>query len=108
MVHWIRYALFFAGVYLTLLEAGDILITGGAGNIGSIVNKKLIHSGYSTIVLDNLTTGNKESVQEGLLIEGDLCDLALLNRIFTTYTIDAVIHLAGSTNVVASLIDPLS
>ncbi len=108
MLHWIRYALFFIGVQLTLLEAGCVLITGGAGNIGSIVNKKLAHSGYTTIVLDNLSTGTKESVQESLFIEGDLSDPALLNRIFATYPIDAVIHLAGSTNVVASLADPLS
>ena len=60
-----------------------ILIAGGAGYIGSHVNKVLNARGYDTLVLDNLSTGHREFVQWGQFIEGDLADCELLERIFT-------------------------
>jgi UDP-glucose 4-epimerase len=83
-----------------------ILIAGGAGYIGSHTNKLLSKSGYDTIVYDNLSTGNRESVKWGRFIEGDLNDLDLLNSIFEKYSIDAVIHFAASAYVGESVVDP--
>jgi UDP-glucose 4-epimerase len=84
-----------------------ILITGGAGFIGSHVNKMLHSGGYTTIVLDNLSTGNRQAVTQGLFIEGDIGDLSLLDRLFTEHSIAAVMHFAASTDVGESVADPL-
>lgn len=84
-----------------------ILVTGGAGYIGSYMNEKLYQSGYDTVVLDNLSEGFPQAVQHGIFIEGDICDSELLNRIFTTHRIDAVMHFASSLSVGESVINPL-
>jgi len=83
-----------------------VLVVGGAGYIGSYVNKLLNISGYETIVLDNLSKGDKRSVTRGAFIEGDLGDIALLQNIFTENQIDAVMHFAAFTNVGESVSDP--
>lgn len=83
-----------------------ILVAGGAGYIGSHTNKLLSESGYDTIVYDNLSTGNLESVKWGRFIEGDLNDLDLLNSVFEKFSIDAVIHFAASAYVGESVVDP--
>lgn len=82
-----------------------ILITGGAGYIGSLVNKMLSDKGYETIVLDNLSCGRREMVVRGSFIEGDFGDEALLDRIFAT-KIDAVMHFAALTSVADSMKEP--
>lgn len=84
-----------------------VLVVGGAGYIGSCVNEQLYQSGYKTIVLDNLSKGHKEAVDHGLFIEGDLGDTQLLDHIFTTYSIDAVMHFAAFLEVGESVKDPL-
>lgn len=84
-----------------------VLVVGGAGFIGSHVNEKLQQNGYETIVLDNLVTGNRKAVINGLFIQGDMGDAALLDHIFTTYHIDAVVHLAGFLLVGESMQNPL-
>ena len=84
-----------------------ILITGGAGYIGSHVNKMLNSAGYKTIVLDNLCTGDRQAVTQGHFIEGDIRDLSLLDRLFTEHSISAVMHFAASTDVGESVVNPL-
>ena len=83
-----------------------ILIVGGAGYIGSHVNKSLNSVGYQTVVLDNLSTGRKELVKWGKLIIGDVGDEKILDEIFTKYKIDVVVHLAGDKSVHESINDP--
>ncbi len=89
------------------LLSQTILVVGGAGFIGSHVNQRLVQSGYQTIVLDNLSRGDERNVKSSLFIEGDIQDTALLDRIFTTYPIDAVMHFAASLEVGESVVEPL-
>jgi UDP-glucose 4-epimerase len=84
-----------------------ILITGGAGFIGSHINEMLYRQGYQTVVLDNLSQGHREAVQHGIFIEGDLADPALLDQIFSQYQIDAVMHFAAFKNISESTKDPI-
>jgi len=88
------------------MKKKTILVAGGAGYIGSHVNKILEKAGYRTIVLDNLSRGNKNAVKNGTFIEGDIQDKALLNKIFTTHSIDAVMHFAAFIDVGESVINP--
>ncbi|MGB9838468.1 UDP-glucose 4-epimerase GalE [Methanothermobacter sp.] len=83
-----------------------ILIVGGAGYIGSHVNKFLSERGYETLILDNLTKGHRESVRWGEFIEGDLGDRRLLERIFTGHDVEAVMHFAAFTDVGESVQKP--
>lgn len=83
-----------------------ILITGGAGFIGSMTNLMLQKEGFSTIILDNLTTGTKSSVLSGKLIIGDLGDRDLIDKIFQEHKISAVMHFAAKTDVGESVRDP--
>ena len=84
-----------------------ILVTGGAGFIGSHVNEELHQQGYRTIVLDNLTTGNPKALVHGTFIHGDCGDSVLLDQIFTTYKVDAVMHFAAFIEVGESVQNPL-
>ncbi len=83
-----------------------VLITGGAGYIGSHANSVLAARGYETLVLDNLVYGHKDLVQWGKLIVGYISDTALLQQVFSTYHIDAVMHFAAYTYVGESVTDP--
>ncbi len=83
-----------------------ILIVGGAGFIGSHVNKMLYQAGYQTIVLDNLSRGYRQAVQYGTFIEGDLADTAVLYQIFENYAIDAVMHFAAFIDIGESVKNP--
>ncbi|MDI9614047.1 UDP-glucose 4-epimerase GalE [Methanothermobacter sp.] len=83
-----------------------ILIVGGAGYIGSHVNKFLSERGYETLILDNLTKGHREAVRWGKFIESDLGDRKLLGRIFTEYDVEAVMHFAAFTDVGESVQKP--
>lgn len=96
-----------AVTFLANIYGETILITGGAGYIGSHVNEKLYRQGHTTIVLDNLSQGFKEAVPHGTLIEGDIADSALLDQIFSTYKIDAVMHFASWLDVGESVHEPL-
>lgn len=84
-----------------------ILVVGGAGFIGSQVNHMLYVAGYPTIVLDNLSTGSRQAVRQGIFIEGDVADVPLLDRIFTQYPIAAVMHFAALIDVRDSVSIPL-
>jgi len=85
----------------------NILVTGGAGYIGSITVEKLIKQNYQIIVIDNLQEGNRKAVSpESKFLEGDLKDKNLLNYIFKKYKIDAVFHFAAETTIEFSMSDP--
>ena len=84
-----------------------ILVTGGAGYIGSHVVRQLGTAGESVVTLDNLSTGFEAAVTAGELIIGDTGDAALLDKIFTTHDIDTVMHFAAHTVVPESVADPL-
>lgn len=83
-----------------------ILVTGGAGYIGSHVNKMLHQNGYETVVFDNLVYGHREAVKWGVLEVGDLADVNRLEEIFTKYDIDAVFHFAAYAYVGESVKNP--
>lgn len=78
---------------------GKILITGGAGFIGSQVNLLLNEVGYETVIFDNLKRSDKRTVVAGELFQGDLLDKQALKQVFSLYPIDAVLHFAGLIDV---------
>lgn len=83
-----------------------ILVVGGAGYIGSHVNKILAVNGYETAVLDNLSYGHRGFVKWGVFLPGDLSDLEQLRFVFKTYPIKAVMHFAAYAYVGESVTDP--
>lgn len=85
---------------------GNVLVTGGAGYIGSHVAKALHRAGYVPVTFDNLANGHREAVRWGPLVQADLADLSALERAFKEYAIRAVIHLAGFIEVGESMRDP--
>ncbi len=84
-----------------------ILVTGGAGYIGSHVVQQLGAADEQVIILDNLSTGFKAAVTSGELVVGDTGDENLLNRLFSEHEIDTVMHFAAHTIVPESVADPL-
>jgi UDP-glucose 4-epimerase len=86
--------------------AKKILVTGGAGYIGSHVVKLLGENGYDVVVYDNLSTGNKNAVLFGELVVGDLEDLDKLENTFAQHNFDGVMHFAGSIVVPESVENP--
>lgn len=84
-----------------------ILVTGGAGYIGSHVLKKLGEAGNEIVVIDNLSTGRKESVLFGKLIEMDLGDTDKLDAIMKEEKFDSCFHFAGSIVVPESVDNPI-
>ncbi len=84
-----------------------VLITGGAGYIGSHVVKALGKLGHDIVVYDNLSTGHKDAVTFGKLVVGDLVDIPKLESLFETEKFEAVLHFAGSIIVPESVADPL-
>jgi UDP-glucose 4-epimerase len=83
-----------------------ILVTGGAGYIGSHVNKELNKQGYDTVVLDNLSYGHDDFVKWGTLEHVDLSNSSEIRRVFQNYPIEAVMHFAAFTYVGESVEDP--
>lgn len=83
-----------------------ILVTGGAGYIGSHVNKELNKQGYETVVLDNLSYGHDDFVKWGILERVDLSNTREIRRIFQDYCLEAVMHFAAFTYVGESVQDP--
>jgi UDP-glucose 4-epimerase len=86
-----------------------ILVTGGAGYIGSHMTLALLERGEEVVVLDNLATGVRSLVPPAArFVEGDVRDQALLRRLFQEHDVDAVLHFAGSTVVPDSVARPLA
>ena len=86
-----------------------VLVTGGAGYVGSHVVLALKSRGYRVIVFDNLTYGHRsrvETVLETELVVGDIGDFYQLSQVFSTYGIDAVIHLAAHAYSGESILEP--
>jgi len=84
-----------------------ILITGGAGYIGSHMVKTLGERGHELVIYDNLSTGHRESVLYGRLVEADLCDRTFLDELIGTEKFDAVAHFAAHIVVEESVKNPL-
>lgn len=84
----------------------NILVTGGAGYIGSHACKALSRAGYAPIAYDNLVYGHRDSVRWGPLVEGDLADTALLADTLARFEIAAVIHFAAFAYVGESMEKP--
>ncbi|NWL87677.1 UDP-glucose 4-epimerase GalE [Paenibacillus sp. 79R4] len=84
-----------------------ILVTGGAGYIGSHTVAELLEQGKEVVVIDNLQTGHKDALLGGKLYEGDLRDKELLKRLFAENEIEAVIHFAANSLVGESMKDPV-
>jgi len=94
----------------------NVLVTGGAGYIGSHCVLALMESGYDVIIFDNLTTGHRETIEKlskldlpGKFIgfyKGDLTNRYDLERTFSSYDIDAVMHFAAFSQVAESMKNP--
>jgi UDP-glucose 4-epimerase len=90
-------------------DKSTILVTGGAGYIGSHAVLALKNAGYNVIILDNLSYGHREIVEEVLQVElivGDTSDRTLVDQLFTTHNIAAVMHFAAYIAVGESVTDP--
>ena len=84
-----------------------ILITGGAGYIGSHVIAALGEQGYPVLTYDNLSKGHRDAVLQGELVVGDLADTALLDKTLRDFRPDAVMHFAAFIEVGESVQEPL-
>jgi UDP-glucose 4-epimerase len=85
-----------------------VLVTGGAGYIGSHMVLELLDAGEQVVVFDNLSTGHRSAVAEGVpLIIGDTGDQVLVTRLIREYGIETIIHFAASIVVPDSVLDPL-
>src|SRR6187431_965322 len=84
-----------------------ILVTGGAGYIGSHVVRQLGERQEKVVVLDNLSTGFRSAVLHGTLVSGDTGDRELVSRILREHNITTVMHFAAHTIVPESVSDPL-
>jgi UDP-glucose 4-epimerase len=94
---------------------GTILVTGGAGFIGSHVTAALIESGYSVVILDNFENSSRDIGErlsamgfgQPAIVSADVRDRAALDQLFASRRIDAVVHMAGKKAVGESVADPL-
>ena len=90
---------------------GNVLVTGGAGYIGSHCVRELIKCGYEPIVLDNLSTGHREVISilglEVSFYHGEVSDEQLLREVFENHSIECVIHFAASCYVGESMNRPI-
>ena len=89
------------------MSNGTILVTGGAGYIGSHVVRQLGESAERVIVLDNLGRGFRQAVTAGELIVGDVGDRTLVSRLLAEHDVDTVMHFAAHTIVPESVAQPL-
>jgi UDP-glucose-4-epimerase len=86
----------------------NILVTGGAGYIGSVVTEQLLKDGHNVVVYDNLSKGYRESVPDkAVFIEGDIAETGKLTEIFRSNRTEAVIHMAAFSLVGESVATPL-
>lgn len=84
-----------------------VLVTGGAGYIGSHTVQQLVARGERVVVIDNLSTGFREAVRGAALVEGDVGDCDLVASTLEAWQVDAVLHFAAHTVVPESVSDPL-
>lgn len=86
---------------------GTVLVTGGAGYIGSHVVRQLGEAGEDVVVLDNLSTGFRSAVTHGTLVVGDTADRNLVKGIIAQHGVTTILHFAALTIVPESVSDPL-
>lgn len=92
---------------MTASAGKTVLVTGGAGYIGSHACKALAKAGYTPLVVDNLSSGRADFVKWGKLVQGDLEDVPFLRKVFKEHSIDGVMHFASLINVGESVKKPL-
>ncbi|MBN9022164.1 MAG: NAD-dependent epimerase/dehydratase family protein, partial [Rhizobiales bacterium] len=86
-----------------------VLVTGGAGFIGSHMVMNLLDAGEEVVVLDNLSTGFDWAVDgRATLVQGDIADMSLVRSLIERHGVREVIHFAGSIVVSESMLEPLS
>lgn len=85
----------------------NVLVTGGAGYIGSHVARQLAEQDYNVVILDNLSTGFRELVLSGTLVVGDTGDADTVSRVLKEHNIESILHFAANTVVPESVSDPL-
>jgi UDP-glucose 4-epimerase len=83
-----------------------VLVTGGAGYIGSHTAAALTESGYEPVIYDNLSEGHRQAVEGKILVVGDTADTAALERLFNKYNFSAVLHFAAASLVGESVREP--
>src|SRR4030095_13473384 len=84
-----------------------VLVTGGAGYIGSVITDQLIEDGHDVVVYDNLSKGHRAAVADrATFIHADLLDQQAVERALKTHAIDAVVHMAASSLVGESMTNP--
>jgi len=85
----------------------NVLVTGGAGYVGSIVTEELLKKAHKVIVLDNLEQGHKGAIlAEAEFVSADIRDVQALENVFRRFKIDTVMHMAAETVVEYSMTDP--
>jgi UDP-glucose-4-epimerase GalE len=84
-----------------------VLVTGGAGYIGSHAAKALARAGHRVVVFDNLVAGHREAVKYGELVEGDITDTSAVRGALARHQVDAVMHFAGYLDVGESVREPV-
>src|SRR5437660_3621966 len=90
-------------------ELMTVLVTGGAGYIGSHMVQALAEAGESVVVIDNLSTGFSTALPKGVpLFIGDAADENLVEGVISAHSVESIIHLAGSVVVPDSMRDPLA
>jgi UDP-glucose-4-epimerase GalE len=87
--------------------ANNVLVTGGAGYIGSHACKTLRENGFVPIAFDNLSSGHREFVKWGPFFKGDLLNQNQIEEVFEKYEIDSVMHFAAKAYVNESVLDPI-
>ena len=89
------------------MNSKSVLVTGGAGYIGSHTVRQLGEAGERIVTLDNLSKGFREHVLYGDFVEGDTADMALVSRLLREHEVETVVHFAAHTIVPESVADPL-
>ena len=87
-------------------KKANILVLGGAGYIGSHIVKDLNNNTYNVVILDNLSEGNRESINGNTFIHGDIQDNALIEKVLKDHTINAAMHFSAFAYVGESVINP--
>ena len=91
-----------------MTDRANVLVTGGAGYIGSHMVLALLDAGHSPLILDDFSTGHEQLVPAGVpVIRGNVGDIEVTNRLFADHKINAVAHFAASIVVTESVADPL-
>src|SRR3954470_23409679 len=85
----------------------NVLVTGGAGYIGSVICDQLLEDGHCVVVYDNMAQGHRDAVSsEAVLVEADLLDAEALKKTLSTHAIEAVVHMAAWSLVGESMSQP--